>query len=117
MQLQQGFKLKNLISKSGIKISEILDKSKVAHSSLYGMFNKDEIERKKVMPILKVLGISYEDFIGVQKSGELEDLRAALAACQAEKDILKDRVMELQNELLTEVKGYKKNTVAVGVVR
>lgn len=62
MQFHQGSRLKNFVEKSYLSVKEIAEKSGIARSSLYDLYEKPEILPSKVGPILDVLNITQDRF-------------------------------------------------------
>lgn len=62
MQFHQGSKLKKIIDNSELTIAQIVEQSKVSKGTLYNFFEYEEITRKKIAPILEVLGVDINSF-------------------------------------------------------
>lgn len=100
MQCHQGLQLRNLIVKSNIKIKELIQESGVNRGSLYNFFGYEEIPRKKIEPLLMVLKVSYEEFLGLEQPEEVKQLRKELEECRRENMMLCKDVIRLQQELM-----------------
>src|SRR5436853_4300136 len=98
MFFHHGSRLKKLIDKSPMQVSEISKKSGVALSSLYDIYKKEELTRSKIGPILKVLNIEPEDFFNGKTS--LEEPQPAyyaeIEALKRENQLLREQVAQLK---------------------
>jgi FtsZ-binding cell division protein ZapB len=113
MPFHQGSRIKNLIEKSQYKISDIIKKSGIAHSSIFDLFKKEEIVRSKLLPILDILKITYEEFMGTSTSTEIEDLKKENATLKNENiQLLKDKI-DLMQRIEQLQKSFKKRSVGV----
>ena len=91
MQFHHGLRLENLIKKSGQKITHVIKASGVSKGSVYKYFGLEELDKSKILPILKAIGVTYEDFMGKESSDENKELRQALEASKQEViDLLKE---------------------------
>jgi predicted transcriptional regulator len=112
MAFHQGSRLKKIIEKSDFNISQIVKKSGIANSSIYGMFEKEELVRSKILPILDVLKMTYEEFMGNATSTELEDLKKENDRLKTENiQLLKDKI-----NLLERIEDISKMTKKTRVV-
>lgn len=111
MQFHQGSRLKKIIEKSGKKKVEIIAESGVSNGTLYKMFELSELEKLKILPILKAVGLTYDEFIGDKKSGELVQLQQRITELENEnKKLLLDKIALLE-KLESERELNKKNAV------
>lgn len=62
MQFHQGSKLKKIVEKSGLTISQIVETSGVSKGTLYNFFDYEEITRKKLTPVLEALNYDVDQF-------------------------------------------------------
>jgi hypothetical protein len=110
-QFHQGMRLKKLIDNSHLLLTDIAEKTKMQRGSLYYMFDKEEILRSKILPILKVLEISPDDFYN--QNSLVEDPQAAFGikaeneALKRENELLRAQVKQL-NEIIDLMKRKKK---------
>ncbi len=117
MAFHQGLRLKKFIEKSDYKILDVVKKTGIANSSLFDIFKKEELSRSKILPILNLIGMTYEDFIGNATSTELADLKKENELLKNENiQLLKDKINlleQLQNETVTNKKNpiHTKNIV------
>lgn len=100
MRFHHGSRLKNLVSKTPKKLKDISQLSGVPLSSLHDMFKKEEILPKKIEPVLKVLEVSFEDFMQSKSGGELKEIKKQLEDCQAENLKLSKQLIEVQAQLI-----------------
>ena len=93
MQFHQGSRLKKIIEKSGLTVKEIIDKSGVNRATLYNFFNYDEIQRKKLLPVLEVLNMSYDNFLSDQPNGNSNDnLKNQIESLKMEVELLREQL-------------------------
>src|SRR4051812_18467684 len=109
MQSHHGSKLKKLIEKSGMTFVRVSEKSEVPLSSMYDMFKKEELTRKKIETILNALEISPDDFFIGNRGKEGEDLKVCMDKVQmleSQVEILRQTI-EDKNQIIELLKKKK----------
>lgn len=115
MQGHQGERLKKLIKQSEVKVQDLIRKSGIAKGSLYNFYKYPALSSDKIGSVLKVLGVTYAQFIGgtVYKTGSDDDdnlkVKEENAVLKTKVSDLQTKVIELQDELLAEKKRGKTN--------
>ncbi len=62
MPIHQGKKLKAAVDASKLKVKEISEKSGIAVSSMYDIFRKEDVPRRKLQKLCEALGIDFDEF-------------------------------------------------------
>ena len=110
MQFHHGSRLKKIVDNHKLTTQEISKKSGIASSSLYDMFKKEELLRKTVEPVLKVLEVAESDFFNsnsrVDDPQAVYGMQLELEAMKRENQLLRDQVAQL-TKLLNQRKRKK----------
>ena len=109
MPEHHGEMLKRRIDRSSLTVKEILERSGVAKTSLYEMYEKPELLTSKILPILKVLKVHPEDFFrGKAESLVADDGVGNVTNMQLSQIInLCKKQIELQEEMVALMKRKK----------
>jgi hypothetical protein len=110
MQFHQGSKLKKIIDNSDLTIAQIVELSKVSKGTLYNFFDYEEITRKKIAPILEVLGVDINDFYlspsVVNEGNTAYGYKAMYEALLRENELLKKQLAD-KEEIISLLKSKK----------
>jgi len=109
-QFHQGSRLKFRLEKSGYKIKEIIEKTGIARSSLHDMYKKPELLKSKIAPILEAAEIDIDDFYGIKEpvaaSQEMAGLRLQVESLKRETQLLNDQ-LKAKDEIIELLKAKK----------
>lgn len=102
-QFHNGFRLKNKIEKSHLKLKIISEKSGIPLSSIYDMYKKPELLRSKIKPILDVIEVDIDQFYQTKQDApkQLEEsgLKVENEALKREIALLKQN-LEVKEEII-----------------
>ena len=88
MQFHQGSRLKKIIENKYNRIKIFTDLLGWDAQRIQYYFNAEKIKSSSLEPILEVLGMTYNDFMGLKSTEEMEDMRQ-------ERDMWKDKYYSL----------------------
>lgn len=90
-----------------------MSETKISNGSLYNMFNHDELKQKDILPILNLLKVSYEEFLGDTKIGECKEDNMKMKMLEQEIQFLKKQ-LEDKDTIIQLLKEKKITKAATG---
>jgi DNA-binding Xre family transcriptional regulator len=119
MPIHQGKKIKKAVDESKLRVMDIAAKAGIPISSLYDIFKKEDIPRKKLKKLCEVLELSLDEMYF--ESQEISEpfqkvINPELLRLTAENELLKKRIEDLERiiNLINESKANNQGNVQHG---
>jgi hypothetical protein len=115
--IHQGRKLKEAVDRSKLRIQDISKLSEIPISSLYDIFKKEDVPRKKLYKLCEILELDSDDFYFPTQT--MEDGQPPYVTPEAhdkviaENDHLKGRIVELE-KIIASLTASVENLTAKG---
>ncbi len=98
--IHQGRKLKDAVDRSKLRIQDISKLSEIPVSSLYDIFKKEDVPRKKLYRLCEILELDSDEFYFAPQNAEDGHLPIITPEAHekiiSENDHLKGRIVELE---------------------